>query len=84
MGETFDHATRAEARHRVPIGAIPIRATPQFLSTFWHGADAQVRGEPRRSPYPDIRNAQGVTWSVAYNRYWLQGYDAASEGGTDG
>jgi hypothetical protein len=80
----IDHATRNAAGRRITLAQIPTTNSPQLLSTFWRGADAAVLGKPRQSPYGDITNRQGVTYSRAFINFWLRGYDAASAGGDRG
>jgi len=51
-----------------------------YLGAFRKGVVAAQAGRPRRQPYPDLRggeHGQVVTWSRAFARYWLDGYDAA-------
>lgn len=47
------------------------------LSAFKEGWFAAFKGEPRECPYHDHRTVRGsVTFSRAYIRKWLAGYDA--------
>jgi hypothetical protein len=40
------------------------------------GAHAALLNMPRVAPYKDVRKVSGaVTWSRAFIRAWLQGYD---------
>ena len=53
-----------------------------FLSAYRKGRAAASNGHERVSPYPDHRMAyrNSVTFSVAFSRYWLEGYDDAASG----
>jgi len=55
---------------------------PAFKGAFRKGALAAVNGEPRSScPYDrDNYGSQGVTFSRAFWRKWMEGYDSHSGG----
>jgi hypothetical protein len=53
-----------------------------MLSVFWDGADAAVRGEPKRPPYHVVSTRGGPTWARGFNNYWLMGYEAVLAGAT--
>lgn len=44
---------------------------------FLKGVRAAMEGKPRKSSYYDHRTVAGyVTFSRAFNRWWLNGYDS--------
>lgn len=44
------------------------------------GYEAAIRGDDRSSPYVDIRKNDGrLTWSRAYDKAWIDGYDAGAK-----
>lgn len=50
---------------------------------YRRGMEAAREGRPRVPPYPDHRTRTGrVTFSRAFRRAWLEGYDAVSGGET--
>jgi hypothetical protein len=52
-----------------------------FLRTYGRGYSARLGGLPRRAPYRDQRTAHGgVTYSRAWRRFWLEGWDDADVG----
>lgn len=56
----------------------PTTRNRAFLAAYRKGRDAKLAGKPRVSPYYDQRTHRGsVTYSRAFNRYWLQGWDSA-------
>jgi hypothetical protein len=57
--------------------APPADLHPPFAGAWRKGATAATQGAPRRPPYPDTRTARGaITFSRAFCRSWLRGYDA--------
>ena len=55
----------------------PTTKNRAFQSAYRAGVYAAERGNPRTScPYTDARGASGnVTFSRAFARYWLEGFD---------
>jgi hypothetical protein len=51
-----------------------------MLAAWKKGRDAALAGKPRSAPYADKRNSyhNGNTFSRAFIRYWLEGYDSAA------
>lgn len=49
-----------------------------MASAYRHGTYAKLRGEPRSScPYTDKPNRIGPTFSRAFMKAWLEGWDEA-------
>lgn len=56
----------------------PTTRNRAFLAAYRKGREAKLAGKPRTPPYPDERTLRGsVTYSRAFRRYWLNGWDSA-------
>jgi hypothetical protein len=80
MSETTE-ITDLDREYGVWVSDIPLDTSVQFTSAWWSGAKARQANKPRFTcPYRDVRAWNGaVTFSRAFRRFWLDGWDCADE-----